>query len=506
MFSFAKAPAPAKPGDAASINPRPLRSATPDGKDAIGRVAANSANSPASTYQRVQQGLGAAARPLDAADRERFETRFHWSFADVRVHAGPEAERAASGLGARAFTVGRDIVMGRADDTGSREELLAHELAHVVQAGGAVRAGAVGLGDPHEKAERKAEDAAARVAAGGRAGMLTPAEPRVRRAPITMPQVKKQIIAKGRDDISELAKALPNSFGGGAVKVREATVGTTKHVFELVLDVVKGSPGPFGSANALTGEVVKTTGTGASQKTTHTLVIRMFSDVSGDAVETLFHELIHARILMDRSLPEGERGETYRRYSQLIELSTGPMAIVTGTEPKRQAVLEGIVRLRVAAKRVAGFDEKQLDSQHDAENIYEFLINEKFANQDSAAAFGKSIDNTRVASRYANSVRGLFEKAIQKQGLWPKYTAAPGNGKSPQDFMEDAAGTLRTALVELYKALDDQKKEIEVLKAPRTPASPPRNDDMLFNPSFLSGTRIRPAPLDLEGKPAGTTP
>lgn len=425
------------------------------------RMAADSENNLVPTYQRVQQGLGAAARPLDAADRKRFEPRFHWSFADVRVHSGPEAERAASGLGARAFTVGRDIVIGRADDAGSREELLAHELAHVVQAGGAARAGAVELADPHETAEREAQDAATRVVAGGRAGVLTPAEPRVHRAPITMPQVKKQIIAKGRNDITELAKALPNRSGGGAVKIREATVGATKHVFELYLDVVNGAPGPRGSLNASIGEMVKTNGTGVSQKTTHTLVIRMFSKVRGDPVEILFHELLHARILMDRSLPEGERGETYRRYAQLIELSTGPTAIGTGTEPRRKAVLQGIARMRSAAKMVTGFDEKKLDSQHDAKNIYEFLINEKFTNQDSAAAFGKSVSNTTVASRYASSVQSLFEQAIQKQGLWSTYTAS-GTRKSPQEFMNDAEDTLQEALVKLYQSLDDQKKKMGV--------------------------------------------
>lgn len=460
-----------------------------------------------STSQRVQQGLGAAARPLDATDRERFEERFAWSFADVRVHDGPEAEKAATGLGARAFTVGRDIVMGEADGAERREELLAHELAHVVQTGGAAPAGAVDLADPHQTAEREARDAATRVVAGGSAGALTPAKPHIHRAPITMPQVKKQIIAKGRDDISELAKALPNSFGGGAVKVREATVGTTKHVFELAFSVVQGSPGVFASSKAITGEGVKTTGTGMSQKTTHTLVIRMFSTVS-DPVETLFHELIHARILMDSSLPEGERGETYRRYAQLMELSTGPMAIVTGTEPKRQAVLQAIARMRAAAKLVPGFDEKQLDSQYDAPSIYEFLINEKFTNQDAAAAFGTSISNATVASRYASAVRGLFEKAIQGQGLWSEYTAAPGGGTSRlKDFMVEAEDMLRKALVELYQSLDDQKKKIDDLKkTTATPAGPAGPDDMLIKPNFLPGAGITPAPLDLEGKPVGTPP
>ncbi len=55
---------------------------------------------------------------------------------DVRLHTGAAAERSAQGLGARAYTVGSDVVFGAgefAPGTPQGDELLAHELAHVVQ-------------------------------------------------------------------------------------------------------------------------------------------------------------------------------------------------------------------------------------------------------------------------------------------------------------------------------------------------------------------------------------
>jgi len=55
---------------------------------------------------------------------------------DVRVHTGAAAERSAQGLGARAYTVGSEVVFGAgefAPGTERGDELLAHELAHVVQ-------------------------------------------------------------------------------------------------------------------------------------------------------------------------------------------------------------------------------------------------------------------------------------------------------------------------------------------------------------------------------------
>lgn len=69
---------------------------------------------------------------LSPAQRAYYEPRFGWSFAGVRVHAGGEAARLAAEHGAQALTAGRDIYLG----AGRRApELLAHELAHVVQQG-----------------------------------------------------------------------------------------------------------------------------------------------------------------------------------------------------------------------------------------------------------------------------------------------------------------------------------------------------------------------------------
>jgi hypothetical protein len=54
----------------------------------------------------------------------------------VRVHSGPLAARAANSVGARAFTVGEDVILGEAAPplaTEQGQRLLAHELAHVLQ-------------------------------------------------------------------------------------------------------------------------------------------------------------------------------------------------------------------------------------------------------------------------------------------------------------------------------------------------------------------------------------
>ena len=75
------------------------------------------------------------ARPLSPQTRAFMEPRFGADFSGVRVHAGHQAEAAASRLNARAFTHGRDVWLGRGESEGDRR-LMAHELTHVVQQAG----------------------------------------------------------------------------------------------------------------------------------------------------------------------------------------------------------------------------------------------------------------------------------------------------------------------------------------------------------------------------------
>jgi hypothetical protein len=85
----------------------------------------------------VHQSLGEASRPLDAATLADMEGRFGSDFSGVRIHTDRTAAESAKSVGALAYTVGSDIAFGEGQyaphlDSGRR--LLAHELAHVLQA------------------------------------------------------------------------------------------------------------------------------------------------------------------------------------------------------------------------------------------------------------------------------------------------------------------------------------------------------------------------------------
>jgi hypothetical protein len=82
--------------------------------------------------------LPPGGQPLEAETRAEMEAQFGQNLADVRVHTGTEAAASARMLGARAYTVGHDVVFGAGEYTpGTRagRHLLAHELAHVIQTG-----------------------------------------------------------------------------------------------------------------------------------------------------------------------------------------------------------------------------------------------------------------------------------------------------------------------------------------------------------------------------------
>jgi hypothetical protein len=90
---------------------------------------------PNGTAARVPAHLArfsSAGQPLPVAVQRKMESAFRTSFADVRVHVGPQA----AAIGAHAFTKGTDIhfAPGQYDPSSPRgERILAHELAHVVQ-------------------------------------------------------------------------------------------------------------------------------------------------------------------------------------------------------------------------------------------------------------------------------------------------------------------------------------------------------------------------------------
>lgn len=127
----------------------------------------NAAQEPSGPPSLVHDVLRRPGRPLGEPLRAEMEQRLGADFSEVRVHTGATAQRSAAEIGARAYTSGRDVVIGSG---GGDKHTLAHELTHVIQQRGGPVPGTdngagLSLSDPSDAFERAAEANARRVMA-----------------------------------------------------------------------------------------------------------------------------------------------------------------------------------------------------------------------------------------------------------------------------------------------------------------------------------------------------
>jgi peptidoglycan hydrolase-like protein with peptidoglycan-binding domain len=138
----------------------------------IARKAAGSAGDVEGALDRVSGSTGAG---LPQAQRAQFEHSLGADLSAVRVHTGEASASAASELGARAFATGNDVHFGAGEYQPGDPfglHLLAHEVAHTVQQGGAAGAQAKReVSEPGDPLEREADAAADAMVRGAPAAV-----------------------------------------------------------------------------------------------------------------------------------------------------------------------------------------------------------------------------------------------------------------------------------------------------------------------------------------------
>jgi len=98
-------------------------------------------NVAANVAAEVQNSV-AAGSPLPLNVRRFMEPRFRADFSKVRVHTGDKAAKLSRQLNAQAFAIGNQIFFGKErfqPESLEGKELIAHELTHTIQQGGAVQ-------------------------------------------------------------------------------------------------------------------------------------------------------------------------------------------------------------------------------------------------------------------------------------------------------------------------------------------------------------------------------
>ena len=147
-------------------------------QSAAGNAAASRMLSGGGAAHVARAGMVDGGAPLDDRVRDRFEPAFGTDFSGVRVHTDPQTAGAAGALHARAYTVGGDIVFNEgeyAPGSSGGQELIAHELAHVVQQGdGAGVPDQLEVSQPGDALERDADAAASAVMHGAPAPVRRP--------------------------------------------------------------------------------------------------------------------------------------------------------------------------------------------------------------------------------------------------------------------------------------------------------------------------------------------
>ncbi|MBL8893245.1 MAG: DUF4157 domain-containing protein [Rhizobiales bacterium] len=91
------------------------------------------------SQQAAERVVTSGGSPLPPRERAYFEPRFGQDFSGVRIHLGGEANDAAHGINALAFTLGRHVAFADGQfgfDTQQGRRLIAHELAHTLQQSG----------------------------------------------------------------------------------------------------------------------------------------------------------------------------------------------------------------------------------------------------------------------------------------------------------------------------------------------------------------------------------
>ncbi|MEO7701265.1 MAG: DUF4157 domain-containing protein [Opitutus sp.] len=203
----------------------------------------------------VKTGLSSPSESLDQSTRLFMEERFGHDFGNVRIHAGTDAATSARAMGAKAYTVGRDVVFGEghysaASDRGIR--LLTHELAHVVQQGAGEADPRSRLGFSRRADEAEADRVADAVSASVHAPALTNAEPSVARTgdpkakagpPTNLPTGQKVVIQWGDDPatvanaraLATGARSGPNAAGARLLQMEDLTAESLVGVREVAI-------------------------------------------------------------------------------------------------------------------------------------------------------------------------------------------------------------------------------------------------------------------------------
>lgn len=342
-----------------------------------GQATGENGTAPAS----VDRVLASPGKPLEPALQQEMDQRFGYDFSRVRVHTDAAAEQSARDVNAHAYTVGHQMVFGAgqfAPGTHEGRRLIAHELTHVVQQG--FRTQAI-----QRKGDKKTKAATTNYT-------------------VIFNEIKKrnpdlaELISPQSIDPNRLKE--PPAIRGGPAQNKE------EHLWKVRVTAAQA----FAFSQTDAGGEARKKMKGVTQ-VTHFINITWALPLVPDkeflkqaqseneafalsAAEPLFHELLHARIMMERD-PHwtGKHTQVFQDYTNILHVSGS-----SSVDKERQALKR---QIGVMASLGGLPRAKWLKA---ADFYYEFLVHEKFDVDTESKAFGKSYPNALIAQKYSEVV------------------------------------------------------------------------------------------------------
>lgn len=381
------------------------------------------------------------------------------------------------------------------------QRLIAHEAVHTVQQAGSAprtqhKLEVSSPGDAHEiEADSLAEKMVAPQPAEWETGHRPSFQPRsmapaIQRIPQTLsPDIQKQLKEQGRGELDDLIdKIVPNDnkFHNYKTINRDGV----EHVWEIKSSSsMRTVDSTF--AGAMAPKDVPEDG-GKRIRHQKLFFLNLVPDPTGATQgkidpETVFHELVHMRISIDKDLPEGEQSSFYGEYAQQMALATDPaLGIVTQMTDKTTEVRTAIDNLRnLFTSEIDPKSTTELQGAQATDKVLERLLNEKYTNQTASKAFkSKDKTNATIARRYAASTRSSMEETCNAARV-SEYKRLLSTIE-----LERLTKALETALVALFDHMDQQQQIIQNVKKNGFPSKPANTSDPM-----------EPRPVDIGGKP-----
>jgi hypothetical protein len=137
--------------------------------------------------------------------------------------------------------------------------------------------------------------------------------------------------------------------------------------------------------------------------------------------------------------------------------------LATGARGDCDAVVEALVRLRMAYAGIVGLDLSQSPPSLDPGQLLESLLEEKFVSRHAGAESRTAAGNAILARKAAVAIVQRFDRLAQAQGL-PRVAQAPG--------IAAAVECLADVTARLFDAIDQDARLREEFKKRRAPGKP----------------------------------